>query len=368
LDRNRLGHRLDDKPYQLRGRNGRAARRTASGSSTGRGWQGRLLTSDPAAKSTSVIDELRAESRHRLASRPRRELAVIEVPSALGLHPSGVQDAPDALREAGLHRLLKPTEVIRVDVPPYSPARDTKTHMLNPVGISVLAMRVADRVQASIGHGRFPIVLGGDCSIVLGPLLALRRRGRYGLAFIDCHADFLHPYDEAIGEVASLELALATGRGPTVLSDLEGRRPLIRDEDVALIGYRAFGDNDHYLGEHVRDTAITIVDLPQLRELGIRRALKRVIAQLRKPEIEGFWVHLDVDVLDDTLMPAVDHHHPGGLTWKEAVIVLRSILQTPRVAGLDVTIFNPRLDPDGALANRLAALIAGSVASIRNVL
>jgi arginase len=279
-----------------------------------------------------------------------------------------VEDAPDALREAGLHRLLKPTEVIRVDVPPYSPARDTKTHMLNPEGISVLAMRVADRVQTTIGDGRFPIVLGGDCSIVLGPLLALRRRGRYGLAFIDCHADFLHPYDEPIGEVASLELALATGRGPTVLSDLEGRRPLIRDEDVALIGYRAFGDNDHYLSEHVRDTAIAIVDLLQLRELGIRRALKRVIAQLRKPEIEGFWVHLDVDVLDDTLMPAVDHHHPGGLTWKEAVSVLRSILQTPRVAGLDVTIFNPRLDPDGELANRLAALIAGSVASIRNVL
>jgi arginase len=244
--------------------------------------------------------------------------------------------------------------------------------MLNPEGISMLAMRVADRVQATIGDGQFPLVLGGDCSIVLGPLLALRRRGRYGLAFIDCHADFLHPYDEPIGEVASLELALATGRGPTVLSDLEGRCPLIRDEDVALIGYRAFGDNDHYLSEHVRDTAITIVDLLQLRELGIRRALKPVIAQLRKPELAGFSVHLDVDVLDDTLIPAVDHHHPGRLTWKEAVIVLRSILQIPRVAGLDVTIFNPRLDPNRALAARLAALLAVGVASMppafRNVL
>ena len=87
-----------------------------------------------------MIDEFRAESWHRLASRPRPELAVIEVPSALGLHPSGVQDAPDALREAGMHRLLKPTEVIRVDIPPYSPARDAHTHMLNPEGISVLAM------------------------------------------------------------------------------------------------------------------------------------------------------------------------------------------------------------------------------------
>ncbi|HLX18965.1 MAG TPA: arginase family protein [Gaiellaceae bacterium] len=315
-----------------------------------------------------TIDDLQIDARTRSASRPGPQVAVIEVPSALGLHPNGVQDAPDAFREVGLHRLLEPVEVVRVDVPASSPAPETKTSMLNAEAIAVLALRVADRVQAAIEDGRFPLVLGGDCSIVLGPLLALRRHGRYGLAFIDCHADFCHPYDEPTGEVASLDLALATGRGPTVLSDLEARRPLIRDEDVALIGYRAFGDNDHYLSEHVRDTAITIVDLYQLRELGIRKALRSVIAELGKPELDGFWVHLDVDVLDDTLMPAVDHHHSGGLTWKEAATVLRSILQIPTVAGLDVTIFNPRLDPDGTLANRLAALIAGGVASTRYVL
>jgi arginase len=89
-----------------------------------------------------------------------------------------------------------------------------------------------------------------------------------------------------------------------------------------------------------------------------------VSAQLQKPEIEGFWVHLDVDVLDNTLMPAADHHHPGGLTWPEAVIVFRFILQTARVAGLDVNIFNPRHDPNGALAPRLAALLAVGVASM----
>jgi arginase len=93
-----------------------------------------------------------------------------------------------------------------------------------------------------------------------------------------------------------------------------------------------------------------------------------VIAYLRKAELEGFWVHLDVDVLDDTLMPAVDHHHPGGLTWQEAVIVLRSVLQAPKVAGLDVTNFNPRLDPNRALAARFAAGVASMPPAFRNVL
>ena len=109
-----------------------------------------------------------------MASRPRPELALIEVPSGLGLRPSGVRDAPDALREAGLHRLLKATEVNRLDVPTCRPARDTHTHVLNPEEISVLATRIADRVQTTIAGRRFPLVLGGDCSIVLGPLLALR--------------------------------------------------------------------------------------------------------------------------------------------------------------------------------------------------
>ena len=67
-------------------------------------------------------------------------------------------------------------------------------------------------------------VLYIDCSIVLGPLLALRRRGRYGLAFLDGHADFQHPSDEPNGEVASLDLAVATGRGPDLLTNLEGLR------------------------------------------------------------------------------------------------------------------------------------------------
>ena len=174
--------------------------------------------------------------------------------------------------------------------------------------------------------GRFPIVLGGDCSIVLGPMLALRRRGRYGLVFIDGHADFQHPSDEPNGEVASLDLALVTGRGPEILTDLDGLRPLVRDEDVALVGYRVFGDNDHVLDEHVRDTAVTVVDGPEVRESGAASALGKALATVTRLGVEGFWVHLDVDVLDDDLMPAVDYRHPGGLTWEEAAEILRGLL------------------------------------------
>ena len=229
---------------------------------------------------------------------------VIEVPSPLGLRPSGLEEAPDALRRAGLHQRLGSPDAVRIHVPPYDGMRDPETGILNPHGITAVARDVANAVDATLDAGRFPVLLGGDCSIVLGPLLALRRRGRYGLAFLDGHADFQHPSDEPNGEVASLDLAVATGRGPDLLTDLDGLRPLVRDEDVALVGYRVLDDNDHFLGEHIRSTAITVVDLTELRETGTGRVLERTLATVTKPELKGFWVHLDVDVLDDALIPA----------------------------------------------------------------
>ena len=139
---------------------------------------------------------------------------IIEVPSPLGLRPSGLEHAPDALRSAGLHERLGCPDVVRIDVPSYSGVRDPATDILNPRGIAAVALHTAGAVSAALDSGQFPVVLGGDCSIVLGPLLALRRRGRYGLAFLDGHADFQHPREEPNGEVASLDLAVATGRGP----------------------------------------------------------------------------------------------------------------------------------------------------------
>jgi arginase len=186
-------------------------------------------------------------------------------------------------------------------------------------------------VDTALDSHRFPIVLGGDCSILLGPMLALRRRGHHGLVFIDGHADFQHPSDEPYGEVASLDLALVTGRGPEMLADLDGLGPLVRDEDVALIGYRVFGDNDQVLGEHVRDTSATVIDLPEVRERGTPGAVRKALTAASRP---------------------------GGISWEEATDILCGLLTAEGARGLDVTIFNPRLDPDGSLARRLSDLIA----------
>ncbi len=283
---------------------------------------------------------------------------IIEAPSILGLTSQGVEKLPDVLLAAGLAERIGARRGPRIEPPPYDSRRDAETKMLNPDGIATYAIALADAVGEVRDAGDFPVVLGGDCSILLGCLLARRRRGRSGLFFIDAHADFYQPEAEPNGEAASMDLALATGRGPDIVSDIEGRRPLVRDEDVVAFGRRDREDADAHGSRRIEDTGIEMIDLDGVREAGVEAAAKRALARLTAPALDGFWVHFDADVLDDAIMPAVDYRLPGGLAWDEAETTLRMALGTGRAVGLDVTIFNPALDKDGSIGRRLADMLA----------
>jgi arginase len=268
----------------------------------------------------------------------------------LGLFPKGVERLPDVLLTKGLGERLEARHAGRVEPPQYDDRRDPETMLLNPKAIADYSMALADAVGCAIDAGEFPVVLGGDCSIVLGCLLALRRRGRYGLLFLDGHADFYQPEAEPNGEAASMDLALSTGRGPAIVADLEGRRPLVRDEDVVAFGRRDAEDAEAHGSQRIEDTAIRVVDLAEVRKRGAGEATHRAIEDLSRPEVVGIWVHLDADVLDDAVMPAVDYRMPGGLSLEELAKVLRVAIASGRAVGLNITIFNPRLDNDGSIA------------------
>jgi arginase len=286
-------------------------------------------------------------------------LHLIEAPSMLGLRPSGLERSPDALAEAGLADRLLPARRVRLEVPAYDATRDPATMLLNPGAIALFSRRLARAVGETLDDGATPVVIGGDCSILLGDLLALRRRGRYGLLFIDGHADFCDPSQEDKGEVASLDLALATGRGPAVVADIDGLRPLVRDEDVALLGYRVHDDvTDNVLGEHVTATAICVVDEAAVHERGAVAAAAAAAAQLARQELCGVWLHLDIDVLDDALMPAVDYREPGGLRPDQVVTLIEGVADAVTIVGMELTIYNPALDPDGACGRLIVDLLA----------
>ena len=279
------------------------------------------------------------------------------------MFPKGVETLPDALLAEGLGERLEARRAGRVEPPRYDHRRDPETMLLNLRGIADYSVALADVVERVIDAGEFPVVLGGDCSIVLGCLLALRRRGRHGLLFLDGHADFYQPEVEPNGEAASMELALATGRGPKIVTDLEGLRPLIRDEDVVAFGRRDAEIAEAHGSQRIEDTAITVIDFAEVRKCGASEVTHRAIEDLCRPEIVGIWVHLDADVLDDAVMPAVDYRMPGGLSWEELATVLQVAIASGRAIGLNITIFNPKLDSDGSIA---AAFVDTLVKGLRS--
>jgi arginase len=286
--------------------------------------------------------------------------AVLQAPSTLGLESSGVELLGDRLLELGLAREIRARLAGRLPVPPKQAQPDPATGVLNASAMAAWSLTLADAVEALFDTGEFPIVLGGDCTIVLGSMLACRRRGRYGLLFIDGNADFFQPEAEPHGEGASMDLAFVTGHGPKLLTDLEGRAPLVRPEDAVAFGYRDHEDQKNY-GSQTLPAELKAIDLPAVRELGIEAAAHAAVEHLTRPELDGFFIHVDADCLDDAIMPAVDFRLPGGLALTELETVLRIALASGRAVGVEVAIYNPGLDGDGSAGRALVAVLTSAL-------
>jgi arginase len=297
---------------------------------------------------------------------PPQRIVVVDAPSNLGLSPPSPGAIPgcwrlaEVLRQQGIVTRLGASDGGRVEPPPYTPNHDT-TGTRNGLAIAGYAVRLADRLGELLDADRFPLLLGGDCSILLGAMLALRRRGRYGLAFVDGHLDFRHPGNSSrLSAVAGEDLAVVTGRGPEPLADLEGRRPLVADAVVVALGHH---DPDRgWYQEVTTATAITVIDAEQIRRRGAADAAANALAVLEGGGVDGFWIHLDIDVLDREVMPAVDSPDPDGLTDQELITLLRAFAASDLAVGVEVTIFDPDLDPDGHLAQELARMVVEALA------
>lgn len=294
-------------------------------------------------------------------------IAVVDAPSNLGLRPPapgvvpGCYKLAGALRDRGLIARLGARDAGYVTPPRYD-RHDWKPGdgVFNAAAMATYTRQLADRIGGLVDVGEFVLVLGGDCSILLASILALRRRGRYGLAFLDGHSDFRHPANSSgVGAAAGEDLALVTGRGQADLADLEALRPYVRDTDVAVIGIR---DADEYRDE-LRALEIATWPVQRLRMEGPATTTANALAVLERSELEGFWVHLDVDILDPTVMPAVDSPDPGGIRHDELLAMLAGLVASSHCVGLEVTVFDPDLDPDARLADELADTVVSAVGS-----
>ncbi|MFD0822987.1 arginase family protein, partial [Micromonospora zhanjiangensis] len=300
-----------------------------------------------------------------------RRIAVLDAPSNLGLRPPtatsvpGCGKAPGALRDQDLIARLAARDAGCLTPPRYDPGDwrpgDGVCHAAE---IGAYSVALADRIGAIIDQGEFPVVLGGDCSILLGSALAMHRLGeavggRIGLVFVDGHSDFRHPGNASyVGAAAGEDLALVTGRGQADLAAIEGRRPYFRDVDVVVLGIRS---QDEYRLD-LQAAGIVHRPVPQLRAEGAARS-----AQWARDELvdcAGYWVHVDVDVLDPAVMPAVDAPDPGGIAFPELELLLSGLVDTPHCLGVEITVFDPDYDLDGAYAAEIVGTLEAGLSPL----
>ncbi|GAT73250.1 arginase family protein [Microbacterium hydrocarbonoxydans] len=288
-------------------------------------------------------------------------IAIVSAPTNLGLRPPvpgavpGTAKAPEALREAGLHHVLLRRGAVEAGVVlpgryVDDPGRPVGT-LRNQDAIVEHARRLAPRLVELRRGGHAPLVLGGDCSLVVAAGLAARVSGGGGLVHVDGHTDFRNPGNSAaIGALAGEDLAAAIGRHLPEIADIDGLGPYFDPAATAHVGCRR---DDDFLEEVTAAIALTI-PADQIILHGGARAASRI---LDSPGLErGFWLQVDVDVLDPEHMPAVDSPDPGGLTPDELIAFLR--LAAPRAWGASVTVLDPDLDPDGTHARTVATVIA----------
>ena len=239
--------------------------------------------------------------------------------------------------------------------------RDTESGWLDFDGVLEMTSEVRARVGSLLRDGRLPIVLGGCCSLLPGTLAGARDAfGECGLAVIDGHMDTYEGRTSPTGEAADMPVATLLGRAPPQLLDRLGDAPVVAPSRISLLGSR---DPEE------------AAEVPDPGELGI--ADHRDRESLRGADLEAvgveaaarlerggrFWVHLDVDVLDQAEFPATDYLMPDGLTLAELEALLTPLLASPALAGTDVACFNPDKDPDGAGAAALAGLLEAGLAA-----
>ena len=286
-------------------------------------------------------------------------IGLLGVPANSSGRSDGVARAPAALREAGiveaLRRRTDVTDYGDVTLPDPSPERDVTPHLIDPVGLATLVTRVRDSVASILSDGHRPLVIGGDCPLLLGCLAAAVTEGRVQLLFVDGHEDAYLPEQSSTGEAADMELAFALGMADRSWSpEFAAVCPHVEATDVRILGPRDAGtlreEGIPSLGDR-----LSFVSGAHLAAdpAGQTRA---AVSSLTHP----WWFHLDLDVLSTEALPAVDYPQDGGLAWEDLDEVTAQALGA-EPAGWDITIYNPDLDPARTSARRIVEFVSSAI-------
>lgn len=280
----------------------------------------------------------------------KRKIKIVELPTNLGLSKMpyakepGVRRLPQWLNKWGLHSRVAPYKTLTAEAPTYTMDIDPITDIRNANAIVQYAVKQSDLLEKELSEETFLIILGGDCSILIGSALALRKKGKFGLFYLDGHTDYIKPEQSHTHGAAGMDLAMVCGYGHPNLTNIQNLEPYFEQQHVYCVGNREY--NDAY-EKPIKESKVSYIPLHQLRKKGSEKVVSEFLAQMDHDKLDGFLIHFDVDVLNDSVMPAVDSRQNDGLTYTELKEILIPLLASTKVAGIEITILDPDLDRNG---------------------
>jgi len=290
----------------------------------------------------------------------RKTIRIIGIPMDLGQNKRGVDMGPAALRYAGLAERLKRLGLNVQDagniMVPVRDAIDSSQRGFIPSIAQVCSAAYLAASQA-ISEGVIPIFMGGDHSIAIGTIGGVTASEECGVIWIDAHADFNTPESSLSGNVHGMPLAALLGDGPDELISIGRSGVKLKPENVVVIGLR---DLDSSEKERLKKSGMRLFSMREIDEQGMGTIAKAAVQQLS--ECSRIHVSLDVDALDPNEAPGVGTPVPGGLSYREAQLLMEIIADSGNLTSLDIVEINPILDQRNRTAEvavELAASLLG---------
>lgn len=274
----------------------------------------------------------------------------------------GTELAPRALREAGVMDALHARDGGDVDAHIRDEQRDAATGVVGIGDVVAMTAAVRAAVRDVVAAGERPFVLGGCCSLLPGALAGVRDvAGPLGLAYVDGHVDVYDGRTSPTGEAADMPVGVALGRPPAPWVAAAGG-PSTEAGKVVVLGAREeeeLADVASLLDGELAE--LRVLSPTELRSAGLAAAATASVDQLAD-RAGRFWLHLDVDVLDEAAMPATDYLLPDGIEWHELAELLGPLGASPALSGVSLGCLNPEKDPAGEYTERTCALLANAFA------